>query len=115
VSNVDAFEGFHDAPQRDRYCPRIRFSSDAIATRVHRMIDKGLWLEPSSGEDPVERREYDKQMSAEHQEMTTDSTGRQIAKWVAHSKSNHAWDCAKMIVALATIVSDSDNAPIEFA
>ena len=115
VTRIDAYEGMHDAPERNRYCPRIRFSSDSLASKLKKKIELGLWLEPSSGEDPVERREYDKQMAAEHREMDTDAAGRAVEKWVAHSKNNHAWDCAKMILALATIVADADNAPIEFS
>jgi hypothetical protein len=111
---IDAYEGMHDAPTRNRYCLRIKFASDTTATRLHRMIEKGLWLEPSSGESVADRREYDKQMSAEHRETDTDASGRSVEKWVAHSKNNHAWDCAKMILALATIVADSNSAPIEF-
>jgi hypothetical protein len=46
-------------------------------------------------------------MSSEHREQGQDANGRPIEKWVAHSKENHAWDCAKMVLIMSTILADA--------
>lgn len=115
TSEVDAWEGSRDVPTKERICPVIRFSSDAMASRLQRLIDTKKWQEPNNEPDPAKVREYQRQMSAEHREYKKDATGKIEEKWIRHSSDNHAWDCAKMILAICTILADSTGAAkIEF-
>jgi hypothetical protein len=105
-SEVDAYEGT-TAQAKERLVTVVRFSSDSMASRLQRMIDKGLWQEPTKEPDSAKAREYHRQMSSEHREQGQDANGRPIEKWVAHSKENHAWDCAKMVLIMSTILADA--------
>jgi len=103
---IDAFEGTR-AQGRTELLKVVNFSSDTMASRLHRMIRKGVWQEPTSEPDPAKARTYHHQMSAERLIHTVDEAGRPIEKWTAHSKENHAWDCAKMVLIMSTILADA--------
>jgi hypothetical protein len=113
AEKYDAYEGTSTDQRVNRVADVIHFASDTMSSRLKRMIDKGLWQEPKEIADPVKDREYQTQMSAERLTRDVDSRGRPIDKWIG-SKNNHAWDCAKMVVSVATIMSDAKPSPIKF-
>ena len=74
-----------------------------MSARVAGLIRAGLWIEPDDAETEM-GREYRRQMSAEYLRPRVDKfTGREKMVWVCPSKNNHARDCAKEQVVLATI------------
>jgi hypothetical protein len=113
AERYDAYEGTHTGSNTNRVADVIHFASDIMASRLARMIAIGKWVEPKVISDPVKEREYNAQMSAERCVDDLDKNGRPIKKWVGR-KNNHAWDCAKMAVTVAVVMSDARPSPIRF-
>jgi phage terminase large subunit GpA-like protein len=113
AERYDAYEGTKTGAQTNRVADVIHFASDIMASRLARMIAMGKWVEPKEIPDPVKEREYNSQMSAERCIDDVDKNKRPIKKWVGR-KNNHAWDCSKMAVTVAVIMSDARPSPIRF-
>ena len=90
--------------QGRKHAPLLRFSSTPLQDRLQELIDSGLWAEPEGDSDTEMGREYERQMSAEFRKRRTNKfTGKEELVWVCPSGNNHARDCGKMQVLLATI------------
>lgn len=92
--------------QGRRRVQMIRFSAPTYADRVKNLIDRGLWLEPDVADksDPMEL-EYRRQMESEYKKAKVEKfSGHKRFFWVCPSGNNHAFDCAKMQVLVATIL-----------
>jgi hypothetical protein len=89
--------------QHKRFANRVDFAAGIISDRVRGLIRRGLWVEPQGSPTDKALVEYRTQMSAEFKRVTRDpETGRRREDWVCPSGNNHAFDCAKMQVTLAT-------------
>jgi hypothetical protein len=93
----------------------VRFSSPVMKSRVQQLIRSGLWIEPDDKDTP-DGREYVRQMQSEYLKPKVDKfTGKEKLVWVCPSKNNHAFDCAAMQCALATMASILPDTEIEMA
>lgn len=101
-----------------KFATLIRFASNIMKDRVNRLIDRGLWIEPTRTEDELEI-EYRKQMASEFKRRKRDKfTGREQLVYVCPSRNNHAFDCASMQVTAATIlklIPDQDASELVFS
>jgi hypothetical protein len=89
--------GMGTSEQGKTHCPLIRFSSDAMADKVHEQIKAGLWEEPEEADDITEDdRQYRIQMAAEFPKMVFSKTKNRVERqWTCPSKNNHQFDAAK--------------------
>lgn len=86
-----------------RFATLIRFAATVMKDRVNRLIDRQLWEEPAREDTDIEIA-YRKQMSSEFKRRKRDRfTGREQLIYVCPSGDNHAFDCASMQAAAATI------------
>jgi len=90
--------------QGRKHAPLIRFSASPMTDRMQDLIDRGLWLEPEGDSETEMGREYDRQMSSEFRKRKVNKmTGKEEMYWACPSGNNHARDCGKESVLLATI------------
>lgn len=96
-TEVDPGEGTAHQGRRKARC-LILFASDVMSERVHHLIKRGLWVEPSGDAREDEEKDYRKQMASEYK---TVKNGKPI--WL-HRGDNHYFDCAKMQCGAATML-----------
>lgn len=90
--------------QGRKHAPLIRFAASAMTDRMQDLIDRGLWIEPEGDSETELGREYERQMSSEFRKRKVNKmTGKEEMYWACPSGNNHARDCGKMSVLIATI------------
>lgn len=90
--------------QGKRLSPLVMFSSNSMADRLNGMVQHGVFVDPIVDVETPMDLEFRRQMSAEHKRPKLDkNTGRTKLVWVQKRRDNHAWDCGKMQVLVATI------------
>lgn len=78
-----------------------RFSSPTMKDRVHGLIKAGLWVEPDTTGDEMDK-ECAKQMAAEFKRAKVNRFTRKTENvWVCPSGNNHALDCSAMQILCA--------------
>ena len=76
------------------YCNLIRFSKPQMNTLVQRLIDRGQWIEPITGESPEIEAEYNSQMASRVRRTEWDKkTNEQKVYW-REGQNDHARDLA---------------------
>ena len=95
----DPGEGTNE--QGKRRVPLWRFSSPTMKDRVHGLIASGLWVEPDTTDDEMDK-ECAKQMAAEFKRERKNKFTFKIEKvWVCPTGNNHALDCSAMQILCA--------------
>jgi hypothetical protein len=91
-------------PMCGKKAPLVRFSSDIMADRLDGLIATGMWIEPPETRSDIDEL-YKHQMAGEWKKQFRDPATNRIhfRRVVSKKYGNHAYDCGKMQVCLATL------------